>query len=133
MEQGKKILLDTNFLMLPAQLKVDIFTEFERICNYRYSIYILDKNIDELDKIIKTAKQKDKTSAKVAKELLKAKNINIISTENRTQNVDDIIIEQAKKHDFIVATSDKELKTRLRLQKIKLISLRKGKFLITSN
>ena len=43
-----KIILDTNFLMIPAQFNVDIFSEIHRICDFKYELYIIDKTIDEL-------------------------------------------------------------------------------------
>ena len=49
----KTVLLDTNFLLIPAQFKVDIFSEIDRICTFQYEIAVLDKTIDELNKIIK--------------------------------------------------------------------------------
>ena len=48
----KKILLDTNFLMAWGQFKVDIFTQIDKISTFRYELFTLDKNLDELNKII---------------------------------------------------------------------------------
>ena len=58
MLKNKTILLDTNFLMLSAQFNVDIFSEIERICNFNYKLYVLDKTVDELKYIV--VKQKGK-------------------------------------------------------------------------
>ena len=44
----KKIILDTNFLLIPAQFKVDIFDEIDRIMIEKYQLFVLDKTIDEL-------------------------------------------------------------------------------------
>lgn len=128
MSHKRKILLDTNFLLLPAQHKVDIFSELKRICNFNYELFMLDKSIDELANIILEGKIKDRIAAKVAKALIKSKKINIIKTKEG--NVDDLILEYAIKEDFIVATLDSELKKRLKAEKIQLITLRKAKYLI---
>ena len=42
-----KIILDTNFLMIPSMFKVDIFSEIERICDFKYELCIVDKTLDE--------------------------------------------------------------------------------------
>jgi rRNA-processing protein FCF1 len=121
----RKILLDTNFLLIPAQFKVDIFKEIDRIMFAKYKLYTLDKVIDELKKIIadKKQKQKDKKAAKLALQLIKAKKINIIKTKT-DKPVDDII---ADLKGYVIATQDIGLKRRL---KAKIITLRAKKKLI---
>ena len=42
----QKILLDTNFLLIPAAFNVDIFSEFNRIFPLN-EIFILDKSLNE--------------------------------------------------------------------------------------
>ena len=69
----KKILLDTNFLLIPSQFKVDIFSELERICIFNYKLYVLDKTVDELKYIIEKQKGKHKEAAKIGLQLLKLK------------------------------------------------------------
>ena len=46
----QKILLDTNFLLIPAAFNVDIFSEFNRIFP-KNKLFILDKSIGELRNI----------------------------------------------------------------------------------
>ena len=71
----KKIILDTNFLLIPAQFKVDIFSEIVRIADFSYELFIIDKTLDELKKITETQKVKDRFAANLALQLLKAKNV----------------------------------------------------------
>ncbi len=106
----KKIILDTNFLMLPFQFKVDLFKEIDRIIDEKYEIFIVDKTKEELEKLIKGGKEKERKAAKLALQLIKKFNIKIINTQGN--NVDDIII-QLKDKDTIVATMDIELRKRL--------------------
>ena len=127
----KKILLDTNFLMLSAQFKVDIFSEIERICNFNYKLYVLDKTIEELKNIIETQKGKHKDAAKVALQLLKLKKVNVIKTSSK-KNTDDIILEYGKK-DHLVATQDKDLKRKLINQGCSVIILKQKKILAIFN
>ena len=121
----KKIILDTNFLLIPSQFNVDIFAEIDRIVLEKYELYIVDKTIDELEEIInkKDQKQKDKMAAKLALQLIKAKNLKVIKTQEDLI-VDDIIV---KLKGYTVATQDIGLKKRLKTQ---IITLRSKKKLI---
>lgn len=122
----KKIILDTNFLLIPAQFNVDIFTEINRIILEKYRLFVLDKTIDELKKITKDKKQtqKNKRAAKLALQLIKAKNIKILKTKEDLP-VDDLIV---KLKGCMIATQDLGLKRRLK--GVKIITLRAKKTLI---
>ncbi len=111
MPEGKRILFDTNFLLIPSSLGIDIFTELEKICHFKYTLYVLDKSIDELNKIITTQTGKPKQAAQLALKLIPAKNINIVST-NTDAYVDDILV--GLKNEYIIATQDKDLKRKLK-------------------
>jgi len=121
----KKIILDTNFLLIPAQFKVDIFDEIDRIILEKYELFVLDKTIDELNKIINDKKQKlrNRKAAKLGLQLLKSKKVKIIKTREDLL-VDDLIV---KLKGYIVATQDIGLKNRI---KGKIITLRAKKKLI---
>ncbi len=120
-----KILLDTNFLLIPAQFRVDIFAEIERIMKEPYKLYILKQTIDELNKIIEKQRGKHREAAKLALQLIKQKGLNTIRISSKG-SVDDIIKNIAK--NYIVATQDKELKKSLK----KVITLRAKKYLVIS-
>jgi len=123
----KKIILDTNFLMAVGQFKVDIFSEIYRICNFNYQLCIIDKTVDELEKIIQSRqKGKDKAAAKLALAIISAKKLKILKTKE-DKPVDDLILDA---NDAIVATTDKELINRLKEKKAKIIRLRQKKYLI---
>lgn len=124
----KKIILDTNFLMIPGMFKVDIFSEIKRIANFTYELYIIDKTITELENIIKSKQSKsyDKVSAKIGLALIKAKKIKKIKSTEKY--VDDDIVKNSDRN-TVVATSDKELKFRLKNKGVKLIILKKKQFL----
>ena len=128
----KKILLDTNFIMTCAQFRVDFFSEIEKICNFNYKVYILDKIIDELKNIIEKQKGKHKEAAKVALQLLKIKSVEVIKS-SPMKHTDDAIVDYAGKEDCIVATQDKDLKRRLINQNISVIILRQKKRLAIMN
>lgn len=122
-----KIILDTNFLLIPAVLKVDIFSEIERIEESKYKLYIIDKTVDELKKIIEKQRGKHSSAAKMALQLISKKKISKIKTDSE-KDVDSIIVDLAKKEKIIVATQDKILKFRLK-NKAQLITLKAKKYL----
>jgi len=120
----KTVLIDTNFMLIPAQFGVDIFAEIDRIMNEAYDVAILDVCVDELnDLAVKERKGADRKAAKLGRALLKAKNIEVLKTEKHL-NADKLILEQSKNPDIIVATQDQELKRLLKQNNTKLIVLR---------
>ena len=124
-----KIILDTNFLLIPAQFNVDIFSEFKRVCDFKYELCIMEGSLEELEKIQKDENQKgsDKRAAKMALLLLKKQEHKII--KSGIEHVDDAIIDYCKKHECAVATQDALLKKRLKEHGRKIIILRSRKFL----
>ena len=122
----RRIILDTNFLLIPLQFKVDIFSEFERICKFHYKLCILSESIRELEGIKENQKGKSKLSAVFALKLVKLKNIHVIETEKGY--VDSLILDNAKKED-IVATQDAELRRSLAIKGVSVIHLRSRQFL----
>ena len=128
----KKIILDTNFLVSAVKFKIDLFSELQRICDFKYTIYIVDGTINELEKLAETGKPKDKIAAMISLELIKKKKIKIIKTPSknkRVKNVDLLILNLIKKGNFIVATQDKGLKREIRKKEAPIIVLRQKKYL----
>ena len=125
----KKIIIDTNFLLIPYQFKVDIFSEIRRICDFNYEICIIDETIDELRKIMMMP-GRDKLGAVLALQLLPHHKVKKILTK-KDKSVDDLIVDTAGK-DTLVATQDAELKRRLKKNKIRLIVMRQKKYLALS-
>ena len=132
MMKMKKILLDTNFLMICFQFRVDIFTELDRVCNFNFKLFVLDKTIEEIEKIVEEQKGKNKEAAKIALKLIAIKKINIIKTKSN-RKTDDVIRDIAAKDNYIVATQDKDLKRRLINQGASVIVLRQKKVLAIIN
>jgi rRNA-processing protein FCF1 len=123
----KKIILDTNFLMVVGQFKVDIFSELKRICDFPYEIFIIDKTINELKSIIEKQKGKHKAAAKLALTIIKNKKIKKIKTKEGT--VDELIIKLSNKG-TVIATQDMELKRRLRKKGVSMVVLRQKRYLV---
>lgn len=124
----QNIVLDTNFFMTAYKQKVDIFGELKRIMDFKYQVYIIDKTVDELEKLINEGKLSEKTSAKVALQLLKRKNIKILKTA-KDRSVDDLLL-ALDPRTFIIATQDRELKKRLKARKFKTLVIRQKKHIV---
>ena len=101
--------------------------ELTRILDFAHDIFIIDKTIDELDNIISTQPGKAKSDAKLAKAILQNKSIPLIKTK-KDKIVDELILEVADK-DTIVATTDAELKQRLKEKSIPVVVIRQKKYL----
>ena len=114
------IVLDTNIILDTIKFKVDLFTELKRICEFNYTIAILDKTLKELE---------NKPNSKLALRLLKKKKIKIIKTNKGY--VDDLLFNLNE--NYIIATNDKDLKRKLKKNNKKIITLRQKKYLIINN
>jgi len=125
----RKILLDTNFLLAVHQFKVDIFSEIYKEMRFKYKLFVLDRSIEELKKIVENQKGKSKEAAKIALKLVIIKDVEVVKTIN-DESVDDAIVKLAEKESFIVATQDKELKKRLKEKKVAIIILRQKKKIV---
>ena len=125
-----KIIIDTNFLLIPAQFKVDIFHELERICNFAYELVVVPETVSELKYLIKDSKTsgKDKKAAKLALQLMKRYKVKTLHNYGKVfKRADEAILDIADKKSY-VATQDKELK-RLLQEKCNLIILRQKQYL----
>ncbi|MBI2546728.1 nucleotide-binding protein [Candidatus Woesearchaeota archaeon] len=121
-----KILLDTNFLLIPGEFGVDIFSELERVMDRKYRLFVLSKTLDELRNIQAMQAGKNKKAASIALQLIETKGLNIIEA---AKPADDAIVEIADSS-YIVGTQDRQLRQRLREKGIKLLTLRSKKHLI---
>ena len=102
------IILDTNFLLIPAQFGVDIFAEIGRLCD-AHTLWIIDRSVQELQAIAHQ-KGKDGQAAKVALELISKKQIRQLPAND--SSVDDAIVAQVREG-WIVGTQDRELRKQL--------------------
>ena len=126
----KRIIIDTNFLLIPSQFKVDIFSEFGRICNFNYELFIFGESINELKKIIDKQTLREKKAAQLALKLIELKKIGVIKSAQK--DVDSLILENSDS-DTIVATLDIKLKKELLKKGASVIVLRQKKYLEFDN
>ena len=131
----KQIILDTNFLLIPFTQNVDILSEINRLILEPYVICVLDGTIEELEKIIREQKGKDKNAAKLGLVLVEKKGISIINTKQKSLKmnmnskitvVDDVLV-SISDNNTIVGTQDKILRQKLHEKGVKTIYLRSRK------
>lgn len=111
MSSVKKIILDTNFVLIPAQYGVDIFEEINATLQGQAELYLLDKSLLELEKIAREQKGALKRQVKLTIDLIKAKNIKILPTNSKegAKTVDELLKEYAQEG-YYIATQDKAVK-----------------------
>lgn len=123
------IILDANFLMIPEQFGVDIFSQMKKTVERKHKFIIVDAVKRELEKISKKTGS-DGKAADLGLKLIEKQEINTLNTDHT--HGDDAILEVAEELDEgIVATNDKELKGRCKKNKIPVIYLRGNQLEIT--
>ena len=115
-----RILLDTNFLMIPVQFGVDIFKEIERILPVKYELVTISPVVEEL-KQISSGRNRDSRAARVALQLIEQKSIKVLPTKEK--EADKALLGLAK-DSVIVATSDRELRKILGKEGVPVIYLK---------
>ena len=110
-----KIIIDTNFFVSSAKFKVDIYEELKG--NELYITESVERELNELAK-------KDK-NAKLARAILKTKALTMLKSKYKSADRD--LIEFGKEG-YTIATQDKELKTKLKSLKVKVLNIRQKKY-----
>jgi len=127
---SKKVILDSNFLLLPLNLKIDIFREVEKLLAAKVEFILVPEVLNEIEKLIKSGKPSISRKAKLALQLANNRCVKMNLEEKPLKvEVDDYIANLAEKYGYIVATADMKLKKKLRDRGIPVIYPRKGKYL----
>lgn len=114
-----RIILDTNFVTIPFQFKVDIYSEIERIIDEPHTL--------EFPKICLAELQKLK-QGKAALELMQKKGVSFVEVPFK-KNVDDSIVDYANEKKAVIATQDALLKKKALKNSLLVITLRKKQYL----
>ena len=118
-----KIILDSNFLFIPAQFRIDIFEELKKLLNKNLELIMLSSTYEEIRKFTESKTTKTRRQATIALMFAdKCKKVPIQALNEESN--DDIIFRMALKWKCPVATNDRALKTRLRKANIPVIYLR---------
>lgn len=131
LKKKTQVILDTNFLLVPGELGIDIFSEIDRLLSEPYEICVLKQSIEELQTIInKHGQRKEGFNAKLGYIMTKQKDLKILSGSKK-EYVDDTLVQIAQKQPekTIIATQDKELQGRIQRKSGRVIILRQKKYL----
>ncbi|UYP47337.1 hypothetical protein NEF87_003622 [Candidatus Lokiarchaeum ossiferum] len=131
------LFLDANFILIPAQFKVDIYSEFERLIPKPWEIILVSAIFSEIEYKITRFSQKTKLKRQylMARQLLTRQSYRLIKKERTSdQIVDDLLLEVALEFqelggEVYLCTNDKELREKCHQQEIKTVFLRQEKFL----
>lgn len=123
MGKSCRVVLDTNFTLVPFQFGTDIKAELDRILDFDYRIYTLDGVLREL-RVISKDKSRSGRAAKASLEMVK--DIPVIVADG---GVDDALLRLAA-DDTIVCTNDKILKEKIKRKGAPVIYLRQKKYLM---
>lgn len=123
-----KIIIDTNFFLIPQKFGVDIFKEFDRVIEEKYELIVPDLVLKEL-KGLSRGKSRDAKAAKFGLKLFKSKDIKVLNTKQRS--ADKAILKLSEKFSSCaVATLDKNLRQKILESGTKVIYLRNKKYLV---
>jgi len=120
-----QVILDTNFLAVPAQFGVDIFSEIERVLERRVEFVLLESTVKEIE--LKGGLGAGKTDAKVfriAKDFIQRCIVVKVPDALTVMPVDDQLLEYAILVKGALATNDRELRTRARERRVPVLLLR---------
>jgi len=124
-----KALLDTNFLMIPGEFRVDIFSG---LLNLGYTeIFTLDIVVRELEKF-STKGGKTAKAARIALELVRSYEVSIIHTKGDITEADAEILRLARNKSYTICTQDRDLASRAKAAGMRVIMLRQKKYLAES-
>ena len=129
--KGKtRVIVDTNFLFIPGELGLDIFSEINRIVNEPHEICVVDKTFEELEGIIAKSSSKESFNAKLGFIMAKQKSLKTLSS-SKGLYADKAILEAARNDPArtIVATQDAGLRKELKRLSVRIITLRQKKYL----
>ncbi|MFX0046396.1 MAG: PIN domain-containing protein [Candidatus Hermodarchaeota archaeon] len=119
------VVVDTNFMTIPAQFNVDIFAEAERVLERRFEFVILPSVADEIEAGTRESKGRGKRLAfRIARDL--TRRCRAVETEKSILElpVDDQLLEYAIQVEGVLATNDRELRSRAREQGVPVLFLR---------
>jgi len=117
-----KVILDSNFLFVPFQLKIDVFKELDRLLGKAEPI-ILTTTLEEIETLVRKRSPKMGKQASAALEL--TKKCETIEVEKKSdESYDDVVLRTAKELNCPVATNDANLRKKLRKAEVTVVYVR---------
>ena len=117
-----KVILDSNFLMVPFQFNLDVFQEIEFLLQKKVDFIVPSAVKSELTSL-STRGGEGAAEASLALQLASRCRVVEVTLETN-ETVDDAIVKASQKLGAVVATNDIELKNRLKLLKVPVVYLR---------
>jgi rRNA-processing protein FCF1 len=111
-----KILLDTNFVITATKNKLDFTSLANELVDEKIDWIIPQDVLNELGNIKdrKGTREKDKAAAKLAFDIIQNISPEIVDLPGKNPNVDIKIVNYILDKDIILATMDKDLKSRVK-------------------
>ncbi|MFX1319030.1 MAG: PIN domain-containing protein [Promethearchaeota archaeon] len=124
---GTKVLLDTNFLLLPFQRQIDIFNEIPRLIGGQVHFVLLPQIITELEWLKTQGTAKERRAAESAYQLMEqfCQVLTDLPASIQDLDADSALLRYAHETGAIVATNDGALRRKLVKQGSRAIFLRK--------
>lgn len=122
-----RILVDTNFLLIPIRFKVDIFTLSADAVNDLTEFYVSSRVLDEIQRL------KEKSKSSFVKELRFAETFAgqcTLIDDPSDGEVDDSLVSLARREAMVLGTSDAELRQKARAAGVKVLYLRQQSYLV---
>lgn len=108
------VVLDTNILML-LHGGVDVLGTLEDVLEARPRYLVPSLVVEELERISEKGSPKERRAARFALSLIQRLGLEVVEVERLPgEGVDDAIARFARDNGYIVATSDRELRRKLR-------------------
>ena len=117
-----RVILDTNAMFVPIQLKIDIFQELKRLLNRNYEPVLLKPIQRELERLTREGSPQTKKRASYALKL--AEKCTVVAVNEAAASPDDIIFQTARRWNSPVFTNDRELREKLRNINVPVIYVR---------
>ncbi|MEE8168291.1 MAG: PIN domain-containing protein [Candidatus Hydrothermarchaeales archaeon] len=125
MGSSYRLVFDSNFLLLPFQFGVDIFSELKELLDVNYKIYVTRGVLRELTRL---SQRKGVEGRRAKAALESAMKLELIES-NEDVDVDEGLAALAAEG-AVICTNDKALKERIRKNRAPVVYLRQKKYLI---
>jgi rRNA-processing protein FCF1 len=122
-----RILVDTNFLLIPVRFKVDIFEASADAVNDITEFYVSSRVLDEIRHLKERAKPSFFRELKLAETFA---GMCTFMVDPSVNDVDDSLVSLASREGMVLGTSDSELRRKARAAGVKVIYLRQKSYLV---
>lgn len=122
-----RILVDTNFLLIPVRFKVDIFEASADAVNDITELIVSSRVLDEIQGLKERAKPSFFRELKLAETFA---GMCTFMVDPSVNDVDDSLVNLASHEGMVLGTSDAELRRKARAAGVKVIYLRQKSYLV---